>query len=316
MKKVASVLLVAILISIYLLIPAGALGTDQVLSEGALVGHLENESDINRYTFEFAEAGDAVIFVQAMQENWTGYTYYWNAAVYHSDGTLLAESRLKGSNELNFIALDNLEAGTYFVEISAVKTANPLMGGFTTDPYEIALIRCYNSYTPSFDDEVQVFDQKYQIIGKVGETFFIKTGEGRAFGAFYRNDGGAILPMLVSESAEAVNYIVSSTGDHTKSSYAPSVEKDGVTYYYTNAHWIDRDTENKQEWQSQDEANYLFIDERQDPIMAEELLIEVEKAEKGLFWYYLSNYWYVPLLIIVFLGFLAVSSFCQVDGPV
>lgn len=316
MKKIASILMVAILITLYLLIPIGAVGDAQMLSEGGLVGRLENRDDVNRYSFEFAEAGDALILVQAMQKNWSGYTYYWKASVYRSDMTLLVESKLKGLNELNVISLDHIEAGTYFVEISSVNTENPLMGGFTTDPYEIALIRCYDSYTPVFDDEFQVFDQKYQVIGKVGGTYFIKAGEGTAWGAFYRNDEGAIIPMLVSENRDAVNYIVSSTGEYTKTSNTSAVEKDDVTYYHTNAHWINRYTEKTSGWQSESDANYLFIDERNDSTVAEELLIEVEKAEKGLFWYYLSNYWYVPLLIIVFLGFLAVSSFCQVDGPV
>jgi len=329
LSKLCSALLVGLLVCFYLMIPIQAAGvepnsspyinTDRIeiiLSDDPVIDHLENESDVNRYTFEVAQTGDALILVQSMQEIWSGYTYYWKASVYRLDGALIAESNLKGANELNVISLARIDAGVYYVEIAPVNTANPLMGGFTADPYELTLLRLYESSEVNFDDELQTFDKKYQIIGKIDDTYFIKAGEGTAWGAFYRNDEGAIVPMLVSESADAVNYIVSSTGQYTKAANTSSLEKDDVKYYYTSAHWIDRYTENKQKWQSKSDASYLFIDERGDATVAEEILIEVEKAEKGIFMYYVSNYWYWPLLVIVFIGFLAVSSFCQVDGPV
>ncbi len=299
-----------------LIVTVGAQTDVALVSENTLTDNLENENDINRYSFELTEKGDALILVQSMQENWGGYTYYWKATVYASDmATVIAESKIKGADELTVISLDNITAGKYFVDITPVNTANPLMGGFTTEPYEITFFGLYESFDPEFEKGVQTFDKKFQIIGKIDDTYFIKAGEGTAYGVFYRNDEGAILPMLVSEERDAVNYIVSSTGQYTKTYNTQSIEKDGVTYYYTNAHWIDRYTENKLDWQSEKDANYKFIDERKDAAAAKNVLIVVEKAEKGVFMYILSNYWYWPLIIIVAIGFLALTSFLQYDGP-
>ncbi len=320
-SKLCSCILSLVLVCLHLLIPIQAAdiftsADVTILSDETITDNLEDENDSNLYSFEFAEHGDAVILVRSLQKNSGGYTYYWKATVYRSDmSTVVAESKIKGSNELTVISLDNIEPDTYFVHLTPVNTANPLMGGFTTEPYEITLFRLYSSYTPEFEKGVQTFDQKFQIIGKIDGTYFIKAGEGTAYGAFYRNDEGAILPMLVSESKDAVNYIISSTGQYTKTYNTQSIEKDGVTYYYTNAQWIDRYTENKLDWQSEKDANYKFIDERKDAAAAKDVLIAVEKAEKGVFMYVLSNYWYWPLIIIVAIGFLALTSFLQYDGP-
>ncbi|MBO5024344.1 MAG: hypothetical protein J6D11_08600 [Clostridia bacterium] len=319
-SKLYSAVLAFILICLHIILPIQAAeltadGGAKALSEETVTDNLENERDVNRYTFSFTEKGDALILVQSLQKNWTGYTYYWKATIYSSDMTVIAESKIKGSDELTVISLNNIDTGTYFVDITPVNTANPLMEGFTTEPYEITLFSLYESFEPEFEKGVQTFDKKFQIIGKIDDTYFIKAGEGTAYGAFYRNDEGAILPMLVSESKDAVNYIISSTGQYTKTYSSPTIEKDGVTYYYTNAQWIDRYTENKQDWQSEKDANYLFADERKDNEAAKDVLIAVEKAEKGVFMYVLSNYWYWPLIIIVAIGFLALTSFLQYDGP-
>ncbi|MBE6654757.1 MAG: hypothetical protein E7608_04795 [Ruminococcaceae bacterium] len=319
-SKVFSCVFALILLCLNLLVPIQAADISvsedaKTLSDETITDNLEDENDANLYSFEFTERGDAVILFQSLQKNWTGYTYYWKATVYSSDMAVISESKIKGANDLTVISLDNIEAGTYFVEITPVNTVNPLMGGFTAEPYEMTLFSLYGSFEPEFGKGVQVFDKKFQIIGKIDDTYFIKVGEGTAYGAFYRNDEGAILPMLVSESKDAVNYIISSTGQYTKTYSSPTIEKDGVTYYYTNAQWIDRYTKNKNDWQSENDANYKFIDERKDGSAAEDVLIAVEKAEKGVFMYVLSNYWYWPLIIIVAIGFLAVTSFLQYDGP-
>lgn len=318
MKKLHKLFLTAFAIALFCFASVASVGAEAdatLIHESTLTDNLENENDANRYSFELCEKGDALILVQSLQKNWTGYTYYWKATIYSSDMTVIAESKIKGSDELTVISLNNIDTGTYFVDITPVNTANPLMEGFTTEPYEITLFSLYESFEPEFEKGVQTFDKNFQIIGKIDDTYFIKVGEGTAYGAFYRNDEGAILPMLVSESKDAVNYIISSTGQYTKTYSSPTIEKDGVTYYYTNAQWIDRYTENKNDWQSEKDANYKFIDERKDGSAAEDVLIAVEKAEKGVFMYVLSNYWYWPLIIIVAIGFLALTSFLQYDGP-
>lgn len=316
MKKLHKLFLSAFALALFCFAFVASVGAEadvRLIHESTITDNLENENDANRYSFELCERGDALILVQSMQEKLTGYTYYWKATVYASDMTVISESKIKGADELTVISLDGAEAGIYFVDITPVNTANPLMGGFTTEPYEMTFFALYDSFEPEFENGVQTFDKKFQIIGKADGTYFIKTGEGTAYGAFYRNDEGAVIPILVSESKDAVNYIVSSTGQYTKTYNTPSIEKDGVTYYYTSSQWIDRYSE--ESWQSEKDANYLFLDERTDGGAAKEVLVAVEKAEKGVFMYIVSNYWYWPLLVILAIGFLALTSFLQYDGP-
>jgi len=306
-------LLLAVLYSPLLTYAAEASAAqEQTVSDVPITDHLETEGDTRRYFFEFAESGDAAILLRAKQDSWGGYTYYWRIRVYAAGATEpIADQNAKGHNNLTVVALDNITAGRYVVEVSSPKSGNPLMAGFTTDPYEIAVLSLYDSYDPDFEkDELALFDQQYQVIGKVDGTWFIKTGGGAAYGAFYRNDEGAILPILLSEDENAVSYFISSTGEHVTTS--ESVEKDGKTYYYTAAHWVDR---YEKGWQSEKDANYCFFDVEGDADAAEEILIKLEKQEKGLFWYFVSNYWYWPLLVLLFIAFLWMTSFFQYDGP-
>lgn len=288
---------------------------ETLLSGEKLTDSLDYKTHSHIYDFDLTEKGDAVILIKSMQDGISAFTYYWTASLYTSDMTPISKTPVEGSGKLTVISLDNIDKGKYYLEITSASSSNPLLSGFTTEPYEITLLSLYHSFTPEFKSGIQVFDKDLQIIGKIDDTFFIKVGEGAAYGAFYRNSKGALIPILVSKDSSAVNYIVSSTGQYTKTYNSPNIKKDGTTYYHTSADWIDKYSEKKEGWVSKESANYKYIDKDTDSSAAKSVLKAVEKNEKGAFMYYLSNYWHVPLCIIVMIAFLALTSLLKYDGP-
>lgn len=197
--------------------------------------HLTDKTDVHWYSFEMKGQGKGVVRIQSLQKVWTGYTYYWYATVFASDReTVVAESSVRGADYLTTLNLGELSAGTYYLQIRSVAYNNPLMAGFTDESYEISTEKYYYFTERTYPENgVQILYSADELICKLGTTFFVKNNDGMAYVGLYRNDKGAIVPFLVGETKESVEYRVS---DGTIV-YAWDVpfEYNGKEYYYSYA---------------------------------------------------------------------------------
>lgn len=284
------------------------------IPEDGITDNLETAEDVGWYSIELSEEGVAVLFIQSMQEHWTGYTYYWYATVYADDmKTVIAETPVKGVDNLTTLSLENLSAGTYYIKVNSSAFTNPLTAGFTSDSYNITVRKLYNSVELTYEhDGVQVFSSAYEIIGALDGTYFIKLNEGKAFSAFYCNSKGAIVPVLISENKEAVEYLVSSSGEMAVAS-SITIEYDGKTYYYTYADSIDKYS-NRTRGSNGIPYYYSDVQTKICSDLIKDILSEKELQESGAFSYFFANYWYLLLIIPAVIGVILLLIFNSSKG--
>ncbi len=207
--------------------------------------HLAVPQQVNWYSFSLPEAGSALLMIQSLQENWNGYTYSWNATVYAADRkTVLEQAQVRGAWYMTPLSVDGLDAGTYYVAISTVASmTNPLMSGFADDPYRLTLTKLIPSAIPAREaGGVATLTQAGEIICAIDSTYFVKINNGEAKAALRENTYNAIVPVLVGESKEAVQYVVSGSCQ-VAGSETHTAEQDGVIYYYTTGEGIGKYTD-------------------------------------------------------------------------
>lgn len=266
----------------------------KAISEDNLEDNLEQKGDTNWYSFEMTETGDAVLLFRAKMQWASGYSHNWKATVYSSDMEPVVEDReLETFKALTVINLKELKTGKYYVHIEATH--------FDKAPYDIAVVRCYYSKPVTFEqDGVQIFTETNQIIGEIDGTYFIKVGEGTAYGVFHKNEEGALLPLLISEDKSAVSFVVSTTEQVSESSSGGYYFRhEGTEYHYSAANWMDKYSENN----SFSKAPYYhFSDTSISDKCIKNIFNQLEKQEKGMFMYIVSNFWYWPLIIAAVIG--------------
>lgn len=131
--------------------------------EDTLTDNLTSLEDTRWYSFEMTEPGDVTLTVTGLQDDWDGYSYHWNCAIYDESQTSIITtadvSGYSGSFGPSILSALDLDSGTYYVRIKAASSANPLMTTFTTDSYKIQLTRTYSSTQPfvnSSDDNMYI----------------------------------------------------------------------------------------------------------------------------------------------------------------
>lgn len=206
--------------------------------------HLEFNDEVKWYEFEMTEAGGAVIFIEGLQERWDGYTYHWRCKVYEANmESVITYGDVRGYtsqySKATTISLPDLEAGTYYLQMTSVNYTNPLMTTFTSDPYRISLVRSYHSAAAVYDgDGVQAFQQSGAVLWSLDGTKFLKLNDGECLGALTSTSYGAVVPLLVSTDEEAVEYLVTSTGERIGATGPYHDEASGLDYYYSDCRYI------------------------------------------------------------------------------
>lgn len=219
---------------------------DTVL-ENRLTDNLTSKEDIKWYSFEMIEDGDAIIIVTGLQDHWDGYPYHWQCAIYEDDQeSVMVYDNVRGYAENDgpsIISAPELTAGTYYIRMTSTNSANPLMTAFTSDSYELQLLRYYNSESAVYDGEgIQTFDSAWDILWAVDGTAFLKLNDGECFMALMKNENLAIVPVLISTDKDAVEYIVSSTGERITARGPFHHDDSDLDYYYSDCNGIDKYT--------------------------------------------------------------------------
>ena len=128
-----------------------------VVLEDTLTDSLTSQEDVRWYNFVMSERGDIELIIRGLQAQWDGWTSDWTVAVYAQDlQTVLVQKDARGYNtDYNppaQISLLDLEAGTYYIRISAASTSH-----YTTDSYQLELSRTYSaiqSFVNSSDNNI------------------------------------------------------------------------------------------------------------------------------------------------------------------
>ena len=258
------------------------------IPQEGLEDNIATADDVKWYSFTVEKDAEVLLCIKSLQKNWTGYTYYWYAAVYASDReTLLAKDAVRGAYYTTYIELNELTAGTYYLKITSVAHNNPLMAGFTDEKYQLTANVFYHDTVVSYDKKgVQTMSGKGQLICKFGNKFFIKLNEGEAYVALYRNQNNNIVPILISEDKEAVAYMISD-GTVAEAETFRKYYK-GTEYYCAGADYVE-------DIPDPDANHPIFATTRYqntavgvfDEVMEQ---LEVEAAG-GEFKYFLKNYW-------------------------
>ena len=147
MKKLRFFLMACICIATLLAPFAYAQEVNAVL-EDTLTDSLTSQEDVRWYSFVMNEQGDVELIVRGLQERWDGWTNHWSIVVYEQDlQTVLVQQDARGYNTDHSppaqISLLELEAGIYYIRISAASTSH-----YTTDSYQLELSRTYSSAQP------------------------------------------------------------------------------------------------------------------------------------------------------------------------
>ncbi len=263
-----------------------------------VTAHLETKESVNWYTFEMKTDGDAMICV-SVQGNWTTF-YQWTLTVIDSDKmTELQSVNVQDSANTTTLCLNDLKKGTYYIKIGATNH-------FSDKEYTVAIYTSNPAGLPEGDkNSVRLMDEP-GLICQIDGHSFVKTNPGEAYAALYRNPEGAIVPILIGKEKSAVEYVFLDTGDIVTS--VGTFEIDGEIYYATNADWLDKYT-SKLSYQKYTE-DQLYLSEEQHKVCEDtvkDIMNRLEMNEKGVLWYFISNYWWLVLLFIgigVFLFFL------------
>ncbi|MBQ8173971.1 MAG: hypothetical protein IJ009_01065 [Clostridia bacterium] len=279
-RKILFFLLLAVTLFATLALPLGAAAEPSEPQTNFIRDNLTSASDVNLHTFEMTEAGHLVLRFEIPDGGTT--MYRWRATVLSADGQAVSEAvKIKDVLTPTFITLTDLSAGSYTVRMEA--TSN-----YTNKAYDLAILPAYASVLPEGGkNEVRVMDGA-GLICQIDGHSFVKLYDGVALAALYRvDDGGIVLPMLVSLDNKAVEYIHVETGEHVKAS---SMEVNGKTYYYSYADWVDRYHGTGYQTYREGEL-YLANDGSSAWEDAKAIIVQYEKNEKGAFMYYLSHYW-------------------------
>lgn len=263
------------------LVPAHAQGTSEIQSS-TFTDNLSSEDEIKWYPFEMEEEGDVFIQVQGLLDRLDG-RYYWRCMVLEADQeTVLADLSVLGRSEFygpDRVALPNLSAGTYYIRMSSIAFANPLLSTFTTDNYELKLVQVSNSAQPVYDgDGVQTFSKAGEILWSKNGTVFVKCNDGVCYGALTRDSDGTIIPVLISEEPDAVEYFVSETGEIVGAGNSPWTQKRTNTDYYIS----ERGYKGNSSQKSSSEKNLpIFYVEKSGAYAAEKIMDKLGEGEYG-----------------------------------
>lgn len=234
------------------------------IPKDGLTDHLETAEDVKWYSFELSNEGAVLISVQSLQERWTGYTYYWYATLYAADmETVIAGESIRGADYLTTLSAGDLAPGTYYLKINSVAFNNPLMAGFTNESYQLSLKTFDYAAKPTYEkDRVLVLTSADQFICRLGDTYFYKLNDGEAYAALFYNKKGVIVPVLISEQKEAVEFFAS---DGTLvPAYEFPHEYEGKKYYYSNSDCLTCQTGNERPFFflfSQNRVNGAIVNE-------------------------------------------------------
>lgn len=260
-----------------------------VMGEEPFLDRLTSPEQIRWYGLEMAEKGDVLLSITGMQAEWDGYSNHWRCTLYRDDmETAVTATDVRGYSAgrgPNVLSAPGLEAGTYYLQMRSTSSANPLMTAFTTAPYEISLLRYYHSHLAAYDgDGVQTFQNAGDVLWSLDGTGFLKVSDGECFGALMRSKDGAVVPILVSTDAAAVEYLISSTGEKIQAD-GPFHHKDsGIDYYYSKCEYIHRYTESSLKTSS---LPILYVDTNSPHAAAETVadkLLETEMGEQEYWW--------------------------------
>lgn len=203
-----------------------------------ITGNLTAADQINEHTVTVLEAGDLLITIAGLQDQWDGYTYHWKAKILAPDKTtVLAEESVRGycgiEGYATQISLSDVEAGEYVVQMTSVSFANPLMGNFIEDPYQISVTPFYDSVpqTPP-SDRLKKVSKAGEVICKIGDTLYVKQYDGEAIAAVCNLSAGRMVPVLVSKDRDAVAYYCSKDGKISTSNGSVT-HWEGDEYYST-----------------------------------------------------------------------------------
>jgi len=240
-----------VLVGILTILTAPTYAEDtQAVSIDTFVDNLASSEEVKRYEFELAEDGDVIIYAAGLQESWDGYTYHWRCTVYEADlATAVAYADVRGYtggyyNGPSTLAVADLKAGTYYIQMETANSTNPLMTHFTSDSYSIQLIKAYHSASATYNGEgVQTFQDAGDVLWTFDGTTFLKLNDGECFMALMNSYDGAIVPVLIGTNESSVEYVISSTGEKISSKGPWHDEVSGIDYYYSECRHIDQYTE-------------------------------------------------------------------------
>lgn len=219
--------------------PAAAIGAE------ALTDRLASKDQVQWYAFEMTGPGDAVLIVTGLQDHWDGYIYHWQCAIYGSDRqSAITAANVRGYSETDgpsVLSAPGLAAGTYYVRMTSTSSSNPLMTTFITDPYQIQLLRYYSS-SPAVSGtagRIKSFQKAGDVLWSFDGTAFLKCNDGECYGALMENSRGAVVPVLISRDKQAVEYVVSGTGERVTAGSAWQYEPlGGDSWYYSACGYI------------------------------------------------------------------------------
>lgn len=290
--------------------------------DDTLTDNLTSEEDIKWYTFEMTDYGDAVLSIAGLQDHWDGYSSHWRCTVYADDKeSVIASTDVRGysaNSGPNIISAPKLSAGTYYVQMTGVRYINPLLSTFTTDPYQINLIKFYPSTPVIYDNNaVQTFQHTHDILWAFDGTGFLKLNDGECFGALMRSNNGAIVPVLIGKDEASVEYMISSTGEKITAAGPWHDKSFGIDYYYSECRYIDKYTEKSVDT---DSLPMLYVDTNSTLTAVEKIVNTLEeeryKAEHGETGYLLKKIKSMTGIlggIVVFI--LIVFFFNWIHGP-
>lgn len=282
-------MMLCLLTAVLLFTPAYAQGAAGIL-EDTMTDGLVSEDDVRWYPFEMAGDGDAVIWARGLQDHWDGYAYHWRCAVFAADQeTKISEMDVRGYSEVEgpgVMALPNLPAGTYYIRMTSTASGNPFLTTFTTDPYELKLMRVMNDAQPVYaGDGVQTFSKAGEVLWNGDGTVFIKCNDGVCYGALMKSRDGAVVPVLIAEEPGAVEYIVSETGQRVGAQGPWKQECLGIDYYVSDGTHIKRYT---QKIYKTDSLPIFYVEKAS--AAAEAISDELGKAEYGALQYWWMKY--------------------------
>lgn len=261
-----------------------------VMGDESFQDRLTDPEQERWYAFEMEEPGDAVVSAAGLQEQWDGFTYHWQCAVYGVDReTVLACADVRGYSEAEgpaFLSAPDLEAGTYYVRMTRAGSSNPFMAGFTTDPYQLRLYRYYPAASGGSGGEegdIQTFRAAGDILWSFDGTAFIKLNDGECRVALMQNKSGAVVPILIGTEETAVEYVVSSTGKKV-TAQGPWTHRDSDTQYWYSDSGIVKSYSDRSP--STASLPMLFIDSRDALTAAKAMVDKLLQDEMGAWSYW------------------------------
>lgn len=139
-----------------------------------------------------------------------------------------------------------------------------------------------------------------EVICELEGNQFIKLNDGAAYVGLYRNKKGAIVPMLISEDEEAVQYLETATGKTVYANYY-TYEVGDKEYYFSDGDSIERYVEG---WQSYSDLPIYYTDTQHSAgtDVAKDIMKDrAADNDGGWLLHIIKNYWYWPIVIASFI---------------